>query len=144
MLIGEYNHSIDIKGRTALPSKFKDEMGGSVFVTKGLYGSLDVFSKKSWDEKLEKMKVLRETVKAEVEYKRFTIGSSAELLCDKQGRILIPTSLREYVGIQNSNKLIWVGMGEKAEIWSEKNWKALNSSTTNNISKIVSSLDGII
>lgn len=143
MLIGEYRHSMDEKGRTSLPSKFKKEMGRGIFIARGIDGEIDVYTKKSWEEFNEKLNTLPMTVEANREFKRFILGGSGEVKADKQGRILISQTLREYAGL-NSNKAVWIGVGDKAEIWSEEKWDKNYSGTSKNIKDIATSLDGII
>ncbi len=143
MIIGEYRHSIDGKGRTSLPAKFKKEMGKVVYITRGIDGMIDVYTKKSWDSLQEKLASLPMTVEANRNFKRFILGSSAEVSADKQGRILISQALREHAGISDG-KVVWTGVGDKAEIWAEGTWDKNSSDTTENIESIAASLDGII
>lgn len=143
MLIGEFRHSIDEKGRTSLPALFKKEMGKVVYITRGLDGMIDVYTKKSWDILQEKLSQLPMTVKANRDFKRFILGASSELNSDKQGRILISQALREHAGIL-SGKVVWTGVGDKAEIWSEERWDKNSSENIENIESISASLDGII
>ena len=143
MIIGEYRHSIDPKGRTSLPAKFKKEMGKVVYITRGIDGAIDVYTKKSWDILQEKLATLPMTVEANLKFKRFIVGSAAELSADKQGRILIPQSLRDYAEI-SGGKVVWTGVGDKAEIWSEEKWDKNSNDTIENISEIAASLGGII
>lgn len=143
MLIGEYRHSIDEKGRTSLPAKFKKEMGRGIFIARGLDGVIDVYTKKSWEKLNEKLNTLPMTVKANRDFKRFILGGSGELEADKQGRILVPQALREH-GDLGFGKAVWIGVGDKAEIWSEERWEKNSSQNSANIEEIAASLDGII
>jgi len=143
MIIGEYRHSIDSKGRTSLPAKFKKEMGKVVYITRGIDGMIDVYTKKSWDRLQEKLAELPMTVEANRNFKRFILGSSAEVSADKQGRILISQALREHAGISDG-KVVWTGVGDKAEIWAEDKWDKNSNNNVENIESIAASLDGII
>ncbi len=144
MIIGEYRHSIDQKGRTSLPAKFKKEMGKVVYITRGIDdGVIDVYTKKSWDILQEKLSALPMTIEANRNFKRFIIGSSAEVSADKQGRVLVPQALRDYAGISDG-KVVWTGVGDKAEIWSEEKWDKNSNENIENIGEITAALDGII
>ncbi len=106
MLIGEYRHSIDKKGRTALPAKFKKEMGKVVYIARGLDGMIDVYTKDSWDRLQEKLSQLPMTVEANRKFKRFILGASSEVVPDKQGRVIIPQALKEHAGIEADEKVV--------------------------------------
>ncbi len=144
MIIGEYRHSIDSKGRTSLPAKFKKEMGKVVYITKGFDDVIDVYTKKSWEVLKAKVEALPMSIKANRDYKRIVIGSSSELESDKQGRILISQSLRDYAKIDSSKKVVWVGIGDKAEIWAEDRWDKNSQESIANLDNIATALDGII
>ncbi len=145
MLIGEYRHSIDDKNRTSLPAKFKKVMGDVLYMTRGLDGVIDVYTKESWEALQNKLSELPMTIESNREFKRFILGASSEIVPDKQGRILISQVLKEYAGISdNDKKVVWIGVGDKAEIWSEKAWEERNKKNIKDISKIVSDLGGII
>ena len=141
MLIGEFTHSMDEKGRVSLPSKFKTEMGSRVILSRGLENTISVYTEESWKEMNEKLSQLSITKEADRKFKRFML-SGEEFDLDKQGRIRIPEFLKEYAGIEK--KLVWVGLGDKAEIWSEDKWNKYISETVNDVEKISEGLDVII
>ena len=89
MLIGEYKHTIDPKGRIIMPAKFREDLGEVFVVTKGLDGCLKAYPKKTWDIYEEKVSALPETIEAARKYKRLSLAFSAPCELDKQGRILI-------------------------------------------------------
>ena len=100
MFMGEFNHSVDAKGRVIVPSKFRDKLGESFVVTKGFDRCLSIYDMENWtevQEKLVKMPMLTEDSRT---IRRMMAGSAAEAECDKQGRVLIPAPLREYAGIK--------------------------------------------
>ena len=142
MLIGEYTHSIDEKGRTSLPSKFKAEMGVRVFLSRGLDKTISVYTEESWKKINEKLANLSITKEAERKFSRFMLSGAIEVELDKQGRIRIPDFLREYAGL--GKKIVWTGLGDKAEIWSEERWKEYIQSTVEESDKIADSLEGLI
>ena len=142
MLIGEYTHSIDDKGRTSLPSKFKSEMGARVYLSRGLDDTIAVYTEDSWRELNEKLSKLSITKESERQFKRFMLSGAQEMELDKQGRIRIPDFLKEHAGIEK--KVVWVGVGEKAELWSENKWNEYISERLKNPEEIAESLEGII
>ena len=102
MFMGEYEHTIDAKGRVILPVKFRDELGPKFVVTRGLEGCLSVYTMEAWMRlagSLKKLRASKENVRA---FKRFVFGSAAEVEFDKQGRILIPATLRAYAKLVSS------------------------------------------
>ena len=142
MLIGEYTHSIDAKGRTSLPSKFKTEMGTRVILSRGLDKTIAVYTEESWKKLNEKLAQLSITKPAEREFARFMLSGAVEVELDKQGRVRIPDFLKEHAEIDK--KLVWTGAGDKAEIWSEENWNKYIKKMTSNPEKLAESLEGII
>ncbi len=144
MLIGEYRHSIDEKGRTSIPTKFRKELGKVFYITRGIDGMIDVYTKEAWERLQQKLAELPMTVEANRKFKRFILGASSEISPDKQGRILISQALKEHSKIFAEKKVVWAGVGDKVEIWSEKLWEQQNEKSIENISEISESLDGII
>ena len=94
MFMGEYNHTIDTKGRLIIPSKFRDELGDEFVVTKGLDGCLFVFPNQAWQEFEEKLRALPLTNKSARQFSRFFVAGATPCELDKQGRILLPATLR--------------------------------------------------
>ena len=94
MFMGEYNHTIDTKGRLIIPSKFREELGDEFVVTKGLDGCLFVFPNQAWQEFEEKLRSLPLTNKSARQFSRFFVAGATPCELDKQGRILLPATLR--------------------------------------------------
>ncbi|ADQ07629.1 MraZ protein [Caldicellulosiruptor acetigenus I77R1B] len=130
MLIGEYKHVVDSKGRIILPSKFREELGERFILTKGLDNCLFGYSLKEWAVLEEKLKKLPLTSKEARTFLRFFFAGACECEVDKQGRVLIPQNLREYAGIQK--EVFIIGVMTRIEIWSEDNW--LKEMTNENLS----------
>ena len=99
MLIGEYEHSLDSKGRMILPAKIREDLGEKFIITKGLDGCLFGFSESEWNNFEEKLKQLPLTNKNARDFVRFFLSGAVEAETDKQGRILIPANLREYADL---------------------------------------------
>lgn len=125
MLIGEYEHSLDAKGRLIMPSKLREDMGEKFIITKGLDGCLFGFSQNEWANFEEKLKTLPLTNKNARDFVRFFLSGATECEIDKQGRFLIAGNLREYASMDK--EVIIIGVGTRIEIWNRDKWKAYNS-----------------
>ncbi len=121
MFIGEYNHTIDAKGRLIIPSKFREVLGDEFVVTKGMDGCLFVFDNPEWQAFEEKLHKLPMIDKGARQFTRFFLAGAASVEGDKQGRILLPAVLREFAGI--TKDAVLVGVGSRVEIWSKDRWE---------------------
>lgn len=131
MLIGEYNHNIDSKGRLILPSKFRTELGDRFIVTKGFDGCLYGYSVAEWKNIEEKIKTLPlVTGKDARNFTRFFFSSAIECEIDSQGRILISQSLREFAKLQK--EVVIIGVSSRIEIWSKQKWDEYNNEQDSN------------
>ena len=126
MLIGEYEHSIDVKGRLIMPAKLRDDMGERFIITKGLDGCLFGFSQNEWANFEEKLKTLPLTSKNARDFVRFFLSGATECEIDKQGRFLIVGNLRQYAHMDK--EVVIIGVGTRIEIWNREEWKKYNSS----------------
>ena len=125
MLIGEYEHSLDAKGRLIMPAKLREDVGEKFIVTKGLDGCLFGFSQKEWDNFQEKLKTLPLTNKNARDFVRLFLSGAIECELDKQGRFLITGNLREYGNLEK--EAVIIGVGTRIEIWNKDKWKEYNS-----------------
>ena len=125
MFMGEYNHTIDAKGRMIVPSKFREQLGNEFVVTKGLDGCLFVYPNEEWHNIEEKFRTVPLTTKDARKFSRFFFAGAATCELDKQGRILIPPVLREFADLQKD--VVSVGVLNRIEIWSKDNWLEWNS-----------------
>ena len=121
VFIGEYQHTLDPKGRVIMPSKFRDGLGESFVVTKGLDNCLFVYPQGEWEELERKLRILPLTSKDARAFTRFFFSGATECELDKQGRILIPANLREYAGLDKD--LIIIGVASRIEIWGKERWE---------------------
>ena len=118
MLIGEYTHSLDAKGRVNFPARLREDLGDRFIITKGLDESLFVYSLEEWnklDQKLSELPLSKSRM-----LKRFFYAGAVEVEGDKQGRVIIPQNLREYAGL--SKDVTVVGASTRAEIWDSARW----------------------
>ena len=125
MFMGEYNHTIDAKGRLIVPSKFREALGGTFVVTKGLGGCLFVYDNEEWQAFEEKLRSLPITNKEARQFARFFLAGAAEVEVDKQGRILVPNILREFAQI--SKDVVLIGVASRIEIWSKERFEGMAS-----------------
>ena len=125
MFMGEYSHTIDTKGRLIIPSRFREELGETFVVTKGLDGCLFVFSDEEWRAFEIKLKSLPLTNKNARQFARFFVAGATPCELDKQGRILLPATLREFAGLEKD--VVLTGMLNRIEIWSKEKWNENNS-----------------
>lgn len=125
MLIGEYEHSLDVKGRLIMPAKLREDMGEKFIITKGLDGCLFGFSQNEWRSFEEKLKTLPLTNKNARDFVRFFLSGAIECEIDKQGRFLIASNLREYANMEKD--VVIIGVGTRLEIWNREKWKSYNS-----------------
>jgi MraZ protein len=138
MFMGEYHHTIDIKSRLILPAKFREALGMKFIATKGLDNCLFVYTKEEWcvlEEKLKKLPLAKAEARAFV---RFFFAGAAELEVDKQGRVLIPTNLREYAKLDKDVTVL--GVATRIELWSTKVWEEYNSEIGPSVAQMVSEL----
>jgi len=122
MFMGEYNHTVDEKGRLIIPSKFREELGGDFVVTKGLDGCLFAYDNSEWKTFEDKLKLLPLTNKEARIFARHMLAGAAQVDIDKQGRILLPSNLRNYAGLEKD--VVLVGVASRIEIWSKDKWDA--------------------
>ena len=125
MFIGEYSHTIDAKGRLIVPSKFREQLGDEFVVTKGLDGCLFVYENSEWKSFEEKLHSLPLTNANARKFSRFFMAGAAPCEMDKQGRTLIPATLREFA--QMKKEVVLTGMADRIEIWSKEKWIENNS-----------------
>ncbi|HHU64195.1 MAG TPA: division/cell wall cluster transcriptional repressor MraZ [Clostridiales bacterium] len=125
MLIGEFQHTIDVKGRLIMPARFRDELGDAFVLTKGLDNCLFIYPKTEWQVVQAKLKALPLTNKDARAFVRFFFSGATECETDKQGRVLIPSNLREHARLEKD--VVIIGVANRAEIWSKELWDAYNS-----------------
>lgn len=144
MFTGEYNHTIDQKGRLIIPNKFRSLLGESFHITKGMDGCLTIYDNEKWDELEKKVSQLPITDKRARTFKRFIIGGGVECTTDKMGRILVPQCLREFAKLDSDNsekEVIVVGVGNYIEIWAADVYTERND--FEDFDKLAESMEGL-
>ena len=123
-MVGKYKHTVDPKGRLFVPSKLRDELGDSFYVTLGLDHCLSVYTEEGWQAIVDKYNALPISQARKM---RFLFANAAKCEPDKQGRFLIPTTLREYAGLKQ--EVTFIGQAGHAEIWDSEAYDALEEET---------------
>lgn len=124
MFIGEYEHTLDTKGRIIIPSKFRERLGDEFVITKGLDNCLFVYPKSEWTLLEEKLKTLPLTNRDARAFIRFFFAGASECSLDKQGRVTIPANLRKHSKLDKD--AIIIGVSTRMEIWSKDEWESYN------------------
>jgi MraZ protein len=138
MFMGEYSHTIDTKGRLIIPARFREGLGDKFIVTKGLDNCLFVYPQDEWAALEQKLKSLPFTKADARAFVRFFFSGAGECELDKQGRILIPSNLREYA--QLSKDVVVLGVSSRVEIWSKERWDEYNNTAADNFATIAENL----
>jgi len=138
MLIGEYRHNLDEKGRLIIPAKFREEIGNSFIVTKGLDGCLFVYSLAEWDKIMSKLKTLSFTKKDARTFTRFFLASASVCEFDRQGRINLVNTLTLYAGIKK--ECVIIGVNDRLEIWAVDKYENLMAENIEQLDEISENL----
>ena len=125
MFIGEFAHSVDEKGRVAIPAKFRGKVSSGAIITRGLDKCLFVFTKKDWEALAKKLVELPLAQSNSRAFVRLMLSGATDVKLDSQGRILVPDYLRKYSGIGKSVKVI--GVYNRMEVWDEGVWDKYRS-----------------
>ena len=120
MFMGEYNHIIDAKGRLIIPARFRELLGEEFILTKGLDGCLSIYPMDAGDAFETKLRALPLTTKNARTFTRFFVAGATNCELDRQGRILVPQTLREFAGLEK--EVVLTGNLDRIEIWSKEKW----------------------
>ncbi len=144
MFYGEYDHSIDRKGRLIIPSKFrevfKENYVERFYITRGLDQCLFVFTEDEWKKQEARFKNLPFTSTQSRQFNRLYFSGACEVACDRQGRILVPDYLKDYAKIKRD--VVIVGVSNRMEIWSKESWTAFYNNTKDLFEKIAEDVFG--
>ena len=138
MLMGEYHHTIDDKGRLIIPSKFRYDLGEKFIVTRGLDKCLFVYSENEWNKLVAKLKNLPFTKIDARNFTRFFLSGATKCEFDKQDRINITSQLVSYAGLKKD--CVIIGVNDRLEIWSEEGWNDFFIKNENNLANIAENL----
>ena len=134
MFIGQYQTKVDPKGRASLPAKFKRVLGAKIIVTSGYENSLMIVALKDWQAVVGQITNQGLALGPARATDRFLLGGAFEVELDRLGRFLIPKALRDYASI--AQEVVFVGVGNRIELWSFKLWQDYQKYLKDNISEL--------
>jgi MraZ protein len=123
VFLGEFEHSIDEKGRVAVPSRFREDLGEGMVLTRGFDQCLQAFPRQVWQQLAQKVSSLSLGSPEARNLRRILFSNAAEVEVDRQGRILVPQNLREYAGL--AEQVVITGMDTYFELWAADRWRAV-------------------
>ena len=138
MFIGEYHHTIDEKGRIIIPAKFREELGNTFIITRGIENCLFVYSEENWAQITNKLNSLPFTKKDARTFNRFFMSGATNVELDKQGRVNISKPLIDYASLLKD--CVIIGTGDRLEVWSQESWESFFDSTKDSMSDIAENL----
>lgn len=141
MFLGQYRHSVDDKGRLAIPVKFRGELESGAVVTRGLDGCLYVYTAAEWMKLAEKLAAMPMSQADTRAFARLMLAGAMDVSLDKQGRIVLPEYLREYAGLRKD--VIVAGLHNHLELWDAKAWEAYRRKTEKDSGKIAERLGSL-
>jgi MraZ protein len=138
VFLGEYEHSVDVKGRVAVPARYRAKLEQGLVITRSFDQCLFIYPMEEWENlsvKLNALSFVQEEVR---KARRMLFGNAFELELDKQGRILLPAALRDYAKI--GDDAIVAGMGSYIEMWSVEGWRANQDALSSDSAAITQTL----
>jgi MraZ protein len=129
MFLGEFEHTIDDKGRVTIPAKFRGRLAAGTVVTKGIDSCLWLYPTDTWAERAQKISALPMTDPKARNFSRLVLGGASDAVPDRQGRIHLPPYLRQHAYIDK--QAVIVGLYDHCEIWSPEQWRRLQDSSHN-------------
>ena len=127
MFIGEYQHNLDVKGRVAIPAKFRAKLTENAIITRGLDRCLFVFTQKEWEVLAQKLISLPLAQANSRAFVRLMLAGATDVEFDSQGRILIPDYLRKYADFKK--QIVIAGLYNRVEIWDAEIWQQYKQKT---------------
>lgn len=125
MFYGEYGHALDNKGRVIIPARFreifKEHYADKFYLTRGLDRCLFVFTEESWKTQEKKFRQMPFTKTESRKFNRLYFSGACDVVCDKQGRVLIPDYLKQYAEIKVD--VVLIGVSDRIEIWAKEKWR---------------------
>lgn len=138
LFLGEFEHSLDEKGRLILPAKFREALSDGVIITVGMEKSLFIIPKTEWPVWEDKIRSLPLAKKDARKFSRFFFAGASEEEITKQGRISIPATLRDYAGLDKL--VVIIGVSDRLEIWDKENWLSYQGEAGDSYSDIAEDL----
>jgi len=141
MFIGEYRHSLDDKGRLAIPVKFRGDLESGAIVTRGLDGCLYVYTAAEWQKLADKLAAMPMSQSNSRAFARLMLAGAMDVAVDKQGRIVLPDYLRAYAGLKKD--VVVAGLYNHLELWDVKAWNAYKAKTEKDSGDIAEQLGSL-
>lgn len=141
MFLGEYEHTMDDKGRVAVPARFRDELGNGVVITRGFDRCLMGFPRAAWEGLAQQVSSLSIGQGEARNLQRLLFSGAADIALDKQGRMLLPQNLREYAGLGET--VILAGLNKHFEIWSVERWQEVLQTLDANVGSFADRLTNL-
>jgi MraZ protein len=141
MFLGEFEHTIDQKGRLAIPVKFRAALADGAIVTRGLDNCLTLYPKTEWNQLAERIASLPITEPNARSFARFMLAGAMDVEIDKQGRVILPAYLRKHAEI--TGQVVVAGLANRIEIWDKSKWTEYSEATQSNSSDIASHLSSL-
>ena len=124
MFLGEFQHSLDIKGRVILPARYRDQLAEGAYVTKGRGGCLSVFTAEDFEIVASEVREQSKQGATQLNAARAFFSGAQEVRPDKQGRVALPQNLRDYAGL--TREVVVAGVFSRIEIWDRDRWLELD------------------
>lgn len=141
MFLGEYRHTIDLKGRVNLPTKFRSDLSKGVVVTRGVDRCLFVYPRATWEKLAGNLAKLPLTAQASRAFARLLLAGAMDVLPDGQGRVMLPEYLRRYAGLRKA--VVLAGVYDRLEIWDTDAWVAYTKKTEKRSEAIAETIGSI-
>ncbi len=138
MLLGEFKHNLDLKGRMAIPAKFREELKSGAIITRGLDNCLFIFTNKEWEVLAQKLMALPLAQSNSRAFARLMLSGAMDVELDAQGRILVPDYLRQYANLKK--QVVVTGLYNRIEVWDAEEWGKYKAKTENSSDEIAEKL----
>ena len=138
MFLGEHRHALDDKGRVIFPARMRDELGSQIVLQKGIDPCVYVFPTDEWERQVANVAALPTTKPEARRYARFFFSQSQSERIDRQGRLTIPQSFRDYAGL--GREVVVVGAGPRVEVWDAERWDAHRAEAESQVEDFTSEL----
>ena len=141
MFLGEYEHSVDDKGRIAVPARFREELDQGIIATQGFDGCLQVFPRQTWETLRQRVSSLTLGTQEARDLRRLLFAGAADLELDRQGRVLVTSNQRIHAGLKE--QVVLVGLDTYFEIWDAERWRGVIDSINSRSSELATQLAGL-
>jgi len=142
VFLGSHNHNLDIKGRLAIPARFREELAHGLVLTRGFDKCIALYPMKAWEMLAERINELSIADIDVRQYRRMVFSEAVDVQLDTQGRILIPAALRTFAGIERETVVI--GVHASVEIWSPARWTTTSENLDSSSDEIATRLAGML